>query len=126
MIQLTTKTIINFLPLSGEVKLDLLEKYDKLSREEQLRISDVVWQAYYSIYDIKIKENFDKAIAEAEMTGHEPDKTFYGKVVEETDREIEEKLASSSEIEDLATVRKSMELIVREINAAKKENKNVN
>ncbi len=120
MKQIDTKKIINFLPLSPEVKLDLLEKYDSLPKEEQLRISDLVWETYYDLYEIRIRDNFDKAIQEAERNKEKPDGTFYGKVIEKTDNEIIELLTSSAESVDLSAARKSMEQIVREINAAKK------
>ena len=120
MKDLSTKSIINLLPFPGNFKLDLLEKYDNLPREEQLRISDLVWEAYYAIYDFKIKENFDKALLEADEKGEKPDEKFYGKIVEKTDKEIENLLTSSSENIDLSQARKSMEMIIKEINASKK------
>lgn len=120
MKQINTKAIINFLPFDPSAKLDLLEKYDSLPREEQLRISDLVWETFYDLYEIKIKENFDKAIQEAEKSGQKPDETFYGKVLEKTDKEIADQLALISDSEDISKVRKSMEQIVREISAVKK------
>ncbi len=121
MSKITTKTIINFLPLDPSFKLDLLEKYDTLSREEQLRISDLVWQTFDNLYELKIKENFDKAIVEAEKSAKQPSQSFYGEVVKKTDEEIKSQLLSAGESVDLSKARKSMEQIVREINAAKKQ-----
>ncbi len=122
MKDLNTKSIINLLPFPGNFKLDLLEKYDGLPREEQLRISDLVWEAYYAVYDFKIRENFDKAIEAADKKREKPDKKFYAKIVEKTDKEIEDLLTSSSENVDLSAARKSMEMIIKEINASKKSN----
>lgn len=119
MIDLTTKTIINFLPFESSVKLDLLEKFDSLSQPEQAEISDLVWGIYYDLYETKVRENFNKGIAEAEKNGTEPDKTFYGKVLEETNKEMLAKLSSSEDSVDLSEARASMEKIIREINAAK-------
>jgi hypothetical protein len=116
---LDTKTIINLLPFSNEKKLDLLEKFDSLSRDEQLKISDVVWEAYYSFYDLKIKENFDKAIREADKNSQEPSENLYTSVVEKTDQEMKNMITSLAENIDLASARRSMELIIKEINAAK-------
>ncbi len=120
MKQINTKTIINFLPFEPSAKLDLLEKYDSLPREEQLRISDLVWDTFYSFYEIKIKDNFDKAIQEAEKNGTKTDQTFYGKVLERTDKEISDILSSAADSTDLSAARKSMEQIVGEINTVKK------
>ncbi len=122
MKDLNTKSIINLLPFPGNFKLDLLEKYDGLPREEQLKISDIVWEAYYAVYDFKIRENFDKAIETADKKGEKPDEKFYAKIVEKTDKEIEDLLTSSSENVDLSAARKSMEMIIKEINASKKSN----
>lgn len=119
MTNLNTKTIINTLPLPAELKLDLLEKYDTLDRKEQLRISDLVWDTYYQLYDIKVKENFDKLIAEAEKNGEELGDNFYGKVVEKTDQEFNEQLQASGESVDIGAARKSLEQIMHEINASK-------
>lgn len=120
MKQINTKTIINLLPFEPSAKLDLLEKYDSLPREEQLRISDLVWETFYDLYEIKIKDNFDKAIQEAEKNGEKPDQSFYGKVLERTDKEISDLLSSAADSTDLSVARKSMEKILKEIHAAKK------
>ncbi len=116
---ITTKAIINLLPFQSEFKLDLLEKFDTLSEEEQARTADIIWQAFYMVYDIKLKNNVDKIMTEADKNGEKFDPTFYKKAADRTDDEIRELLASSSQTLDLEEARKSMEMIIREINAAK-------
>lgn len=124
MKNLDTKTIINFLPLSSESKLDLLERYDSMSEAEKAGVSDWVWEAFYTFYDLKIKENFEKMLVEADEKNEKPDKKFYGKVVERTDKEIVDALNTSSESMNLTEARKSMEMIIKEINASKVSPKN--
>lgn len=119
MSEINTKVIINFLPFPADFKLDLLERFDSLPKAEQLRISDIMWEGFYTIYDLRFQENFDKGIQEAEKTGQMPDDTFYGKIVEKMDKEIEAALRSAGEGMDLSAARKSMEQIVQAIKAAK-------
>ena len=118
------KTIINFLPFPSDFKLDLLERYESMGPDEKARTTDLIWEAFYLVYDIKIRENFDKLLAEADEKGEKPDEKFYGKVVEKTDKEIEDALTNSSESVDLSEARKSMEMIIKEINASKSSPKN--
>lgn len=116
---LTTKTIINFLPLPTDQKLELLEQYDLLPQEEKLRVSHLLWELYYDLYQLKIQENFDKLMAEADEKGEKTDGTFYKKVLQKTREETKEQLSLSENSIDLSEARKSMEMIIREINAAK-------
>lgn len=120
MTNLTTKTIINYLPLPSETKLDLLEKYDTMPREEQLTVADHVWQLFFDLYKLKVQENFDKGIEETEKTGEQPDQTFYGKVLQKTEDEVMAQLSSSGDSVTLSEARKSMEKIIKEISAVRK------
>ena len=118
--KINTKTMINYLPFPNEVKLELLGKFDNLSDVDQTKITDLVWDAFEIVYNNKVQENLDKLIAEADDNGQKTDDTFYSKAVDMTDQEVRDGLASTTDVADLANVRKSMELIVNEIKAAQK------
>ena len=117
--KITTKTIINFLPIEADFKLHLLENYDKFPRDEQLRISDLVWSAFGEIYQMRIAENFEAGLKELSDKTKKPPDNYYKSVVEKTDQEIRAALTGASETVDLSEARKSMEQIVQAINAAK-------
>ena len=119
MNDINTKTIINFLPFDPSLKLKILESYDTLPLPEQIRISDLVWQTYDSIYEMRIKEKFESGLINNPKLGTEPDNTYYMKVLEEVGKEINEELTTHQESADITEVRKSMEQIVKEINASK-------
>lgn len=126
MREITIKTLINFLPLPADYKLELLETYDSLSKEVQLSISETLWEAFYDEYDFQIKISFDQAVAEAEKSGKKTDKSLYQEALNNARDEIEKRLASAGESVDLSAARKSMEQIVREINAVKGQIKPTN
>ena len=123
MTKITTKALINFLPFSTDFKLDLLESYDSLPQEERSRISELIWNFYFDFYDLKIKENFDKGIKEYQLNSKLPDKNYFGEVVQKTNKEFQKALGSSNETVNLSEVRKSMQQIINEINASKKQPK---
>lgn len=119
MTELTAKKIINLLPCPDDYKQKLLAEYDSLPRDEQLRISDIVWEFYFDYYQLKIQENFQKGIAEAEEKGERLGESYYEKVLEKTQEEMDELAQSSGETVDLSAARSSMEKIIKEIRAAK-------
>jgi hypothetical protein len=119
MTDLTAKKIISFLPFPDDYKKTLLGEYDSLPKEEQLRISDIVWEFYFDYYQLKIQENFNKGIVEANEKGEQLGESYYEKVIDQTQEEMDQLAQSSGETADLSEARTSMERIIREINAAK-------
>lgn len=117
MNDLNTKTIINFLPLDPQPKLKLLENFDSLPLPEQIRITRIIWDCFNSIYEQRIRNKFEDGInSESDKTNG----TYYMKVLNEINKEINDELTSHQESAEISEVRKSMEQIVAEINALKK------
>lgn len=119
MNKINTKVIINFLTMPEDQKIDLLAKYDTLPRDEQLKISDVLWEAFATEYDFLLKKNLEKISSDPNQKP-DPNETPYQKAVRITNEDISTRLLSAGEQADLSHVRSSMEKIVKEINASKK------
>lgn len=119
MTNISTKTLINFLTFDPKLKLELLESYDTLPIDEQVRITRAVWGAFDDYQELKVQENFEKGLLLADKNSSQIDNDYYKKINEQTEKEIDEALANSQQSADLTGVRKSMEQIVREINASK-------
>lgn len=119
MTEITTKALIHYLPFPADFKLELLEKYDSLPQDEKIRISGLVWNLYYDLYDSKIKDNFEKGLKEAQDAGLKIDQNYFKEVVQRTNEEFNTAVTSATESTDLQAARKSMEQIVQAINAAK-------
>ncbi len=120
MSEITTKSLINILPLSSDLKLELLENYDNYPQEERNRISELVWNLYYDLYDAKIQEEFEKGIRNASESGTKLDSNYFKDVVQKVNQDFEKAAGNSSDSMDLSAARKSMEQIVAAISAAKK------
>lgn len=116
MNKFNTKTLINLLPFDPKQKLELLESYDNLPKEEQIKVSRIVWDAYAEYEELKINDNFEKGFE----TGEFPlDENYYKAIVAKTEKEIDEELENAAKTVDLTNVRQSMEKILKEINASK-------
>ena len=118
--QTTAKDLIKILPFEQSAKDDLLQNFDGLDADRKYAISDLLWDTYYTLYELKFQENFELALLRA-MEGKEVlDKDFYKRVREHTRQEMEQTGVATVEGVDLDATRKAMEMIVKEIRSSKK------
>ncbi|MBI4079168.1 MAG: hypothetical protein HY429_02630 [Candidatus Levybacteria bacterium] len=117
--QLTTKTIIKVLPLSDELKKTLLDNYDTLLPNQKFLVEDVAWNTYYALYKLRLQENMELALMRAQKNQEKLDDTFYQRVEQQTEKEMQSESLEKTETVDLSAARKAMEVIVKEIHAAK-------
>lgn len=116
---MTTKDIIKILPFDEAFKTQLLGQYDTLDEDRKSVIVDMLWDAYGMLYDVKLQENMQIALAKADKGEQELDSTFYAKMVEQTEKEMQELSIEAVEGADLGAARTAMENIIKEIRAAK-------
>ncbi len=100
--KLSTKDIINFLPLDKKIKDVLLDKYpDKLTYELKSEIEELMWDLYYEYYDVVYNKNLEEEIAKK---AGPPEPGYQDRVLAKTEedmsRETEQTLTSTS-IEDI-------------------------
>lgn len=93
---ITTLDVIKILPFENGFKENLLSTYEALSEDQRYNIEQAVWDLYDALYELKLEENMDIALAEAKNNQEKLDPNFYKRVREVTRNEM----ASVSE-EDL-------------------------
>lgn len=118
--KLTTKNIIKILPFTENFKLELLEQFDTLEKDVKFPVEQAVWDLYATLYEIKLEENTDLALARAAEDKETLDRNFYKRMRQQTDKQMREEYIHKGETVDLTSARKAMEQIVKEIQAAKK------
>ncbi len=116
---ITTKDIIKILPFQEAFKIDFLEKFDTLPSDKKFSVEQILWDAYYALYRLKFDANISLAFERAKNNEETLDKDFYKRVEEQTEKEMETQALESTEKVDLESARKAMELIVKEMHAAK-------
>lgn len=116
---LTTREILQLLPMDEDFRKELLETFDSASEEQQFRLSLVAWQQYYAYKNLKLKENIQVNLAKPASDTDAPDEDFFKKVEEKTGKELTSETTTAASATKLDEVRKAMEKIVKEIQAAK-------
>lgn len=119
MANITTESIINFLPFPADQKLKILEKYQLAGPQEKSDMTELIWNGYSVYFNFKLQANFSKSLKLASKTHSPIDGNFYSKIVDQTEKEVETELIKAGESIDLDAARKAMQQIVQAINAAK-------
>ncbi|MBI2074504.1 MAG: hypothetical protein HYT83_01560 [Candidatus Levybacteria bacterium] len=116
---ITTKEIIKLLPFEDKFRLELLEKFDSLNPDQKFNMEQILWDAYFALYKLKLDENLQLAFLRAKENQEKLDKDFYKRVEEQTEKELSENTIEVTEEVDLEAARKAMEKIIKEIRATK-------
>jgi hypothetical protein len=120
---MTIKDVIKFLPLDGELKLQILRTYDYMDPAQKLAISRVAWNTYYQLKQTQVDLEIGKQLGKVKQGQAHLGPDFYEEVLKNTDQEINKELSNSSGAVDLATARQAMQQIMKEIQDAKAEKK---
>ena len=110
--KLSIEDIIKVLPFDEALKSELLNNFSNYSLDQRFALEQIIWQTYDSIFKIKLEENVEIAIAEAEEKGVPPEKDFYKKIREKTKQEIHSQHSLVVEEGDLEAARSSLAQII--------------
>ncbi len=116
---MTTKDIIKFLPLDNAIKIELLEKFDSLDSSQLLSIERLVWNTYDTLYQQLLEENIQKQYAQTLNNEGKFNQDFYAEALKKTESTMNKEFFQTTEQVDLSAARKAMDLIVKELQAAK-------
>lgn len=121
--QLTAKNIAKLLPFDKTFKDDLLQRIDSLDPDQKFTIERMLWETYDAMFLLKLEENLAAALLRAKNRQESLDKELYKRVREQTEKEMQSEALEKTETADLEAARKAMEVIVKEIHAAKSSKK---
>lgn len=110
--QLTTENIIKFLPFEEAFKNELLSRLDTLPLERKAALERLLWDSYYAIYELKLQENLQIALEESRNGKGNLDKEFYKRVVEKTNKKMEQEATQLTTQVDLAQTREELKEII--------------
>jgi len=116
---MTTKDAIKLLPISEDIKLQILKTYDYMEEDQKLTISRIAWKTYDLLRQTEIDANIEKQLDKVEKGEENLGEEFFGRVLKQTGQDIKAKMSTSSGTVDLATARQAMHQIVREMQDAK-------
>ena len=107
-----TKDIIKILPLDEALKSELLAKFDSLAPGVKEEMTDVLWDAYDAFYDLKLNKNIHEGLIDGANGQGELDQAFYNRMVEKTEKEMQDSSVQSAEKVDLSQTRAALETLL--------------
>lgn len=105
---MTTKDIIKLLPIEKNFKEELLAKFDTLNPDQKFAVERIVWQTYDEVCDGRINENLILALMKAGKNEEIFDENFYKRVVDKTNKEIDEEATKTITQFDLSHTRQGL------------------
>src|SRR6266700_5096054 len=116
---MTTKDTIKLLPISEDIKIQILRTYDFLDEVQKLTISRIAWRTYDLLRETSIDLNIDKQLEKVKEGQAQSGPQFYQEVLEASNRDLSKELSESATGVDMATARHAMQRIIQEMQDAK-------
>lgn len=116
---MTTKDLIKFLPFDEPDRNELLKTYEYADKNQRFAINQLVWTAYFDLYNDTLRDNLAKEVDEAKFGEGKLDRDLYKRALQKTEQEMKLEIEKAITDTDLSAARKAMEQIMAEIRAAK-------
>jgi hypothetical protein len=107
-----TKDIIKVLPFDETFKQDLLSRYDTLDPDEKYNIDSILWDAYDAFYALKLDENLLLALNRAKEGNEQLDETFYQRIRQQTEQEMQKEEVTIATNVDLSDTRNKLQQLI--------------
>jgi hypothetical protein len=120
---MTTKDAIKMLPLSEDIKLQILRSYDYMEEEQKITICRIAWKTYFLLKQTVIDSNIEKQLDQVENGKEHLGGDFFEKVMKQSNNDMQKQLGETAGAVDLATARQAMYQIMQEMKDAKEAKK---
>ena len=74
MNNLTTKQLLQVLPMDDAVRNNIVGKYDSLSDDQKLEIKKICWTMFFQLYNDEVKKEFQKTLEDVKKLKKHPRK----------------------------------------------------
>lgn len=111
---ITTQSIIKILPFDQEFKQTLLDNLEKYDLDTKFKITQLLWDTYFALYELKLQENIDDSMNHIVETNDSLSHDLFTKARDRTNQDMEQELIKTSETVDLTTTREKIEEIIRD------------
>ena len=109
---ITTQDIIKMLSFDPEFKSQLLAQWDQLNPDQKYTVEGMLWDAYETVYELKLKANLDVAMLDVADKQEDLDTDFYKRIQEKTKLEMQKESNEKVSSTDLSETRKELEKIL--------------
>ena len=121
---MTTIDAIKLLPMAEKVKMQVLNMYEYMEPEQQRTIERLAWKTYFYMYHEHIQTNIERQFEEVAEGKAKFGADFFKEVIKKTKQDMRKQADESTGAVDLASARRAMEQIMKEIRITKKSKEN--
>ena len=113
MEDLNEKVIIKLLSLGDDLKKQLLDQFDSLDPDRKAAISQMLWDTYDALYELKLQENIEMALKKVETGEESMDEEFYTRIHKQTEQEMTVASSATAENVQLEDVRSKLQTMLQ-------------
>lgn len=82
-----------------------------MDEDTRFIVGKIIWKGYYILYELKLQENLQKALAEGDV---KPDGSLYERIEKQTEKEMESAQYETSDSHALSDVREKLEKLLKQ------------
>ncbi len=109
----STKNLIRLLPIAEDFKKLLLEQIDIISSDKKSELDELIWDAYYALYKLRLDRNIQKALDDESENGEKIDQDFYIRIKNKTEAEMQQLKPADLDQEELKETRQKLEEVLQ-------------
>lgn len=117
MNQLNAKQLLKILPISEEIRNDVLNKFDSFSEDQKLTLRKLCWTMFFQLLNDQTNYEFQKALLEIKDKKRGLEKNTYQKIEDQVFNQLKQKLLIHADKSAVADVRNKLQQFFK----AKKE-----
>ncbi len=110
--KVTTQDIIKALPFEDIFKRSLLQQFDKLNPGRKFIIEQTLWDTYDALFQLKVEEKMQLAFDRAKRNEETLDETFYKRIKDEAEKEMEKGFFQNTKESDLSAIRSKLQTLM--------------
>lgn len=111
---MTVKQLLKILPFETQTRNNLLTRFDSLTSDQKLEISEVCWLMYFELIDAEIKYELEKALVEVKENKRSLDKNLYRQIEDQVYMKFMRNLRDEQEEEKINELREKIQSMMNE------------
>jgi hypothetical protein len=112
---ITTQDIIKILTIDDEFKKKLLTEWDTFSEDQQLNLTEIIWDTYADLYQLRYEINAEIALQELSEGKESVDSKFAHRIREKTDDEFEQVFQQGLPVSSLVETREKLQDLIQTV-----------
>ena len=113
MNQLTTQQILKILPMSEDIRTDILTKFDGFNEDQKLSLRKLCWTMFFQLYNDQVNYEFQKTLLEVKDKKRGLQKNMYQKIEDQVFNQLKQKLLIHADKSAVENVRSKLQQFFR-------------